>query len=370
VTAPVQYYVDPSINANSGTGTIGDPYGDLQYALNTITRSTTVGDQINVKAGTAENMTSAITLATYGTPQKLIIRGYTSAAGDGGIGEINFGGNNTNIFAGTYTDVILWDMKIGNNGTGQHNFGGSSGAYNCELHTFSGYVNVSSSNSFLCRSKIVCSNSNYAILFGYSGPFINQCYIEYTGGGTGIYLNGSNCFTLNNIIKLSSAGARGIYCLHTVGNTGLILGNSIYQSAAGTGSGIDIDTRNEPAFQVIANNLIQGFSGSGGTAIKINASNTRDTGVVRNNRWFNCTNGYAGTDALQATDNSATLASPFTDAANGDYRPTSEVAAIGWPSDFYGLANSNNYLALGALQKQAAAAGGANRLINGGLIIG
>ena len=52
MAALTQYYVDPAINANSGTGTIGDPYGDLQYALNTLTRDPTDGDQINVKATT------------------------------------------------------------------------------------------------------------------------------------------------------------------------------------------------------------------------------------------------------------------------------------------------------------------------------
>jgi len=32
--ALTEIYVDPAIAANSGTGTSGDPYGDLQYALN------------------------------------------------------------------------------------------------------------------------------------------------------------------------------------------------------------------------------------------------------------------------------------------------------------------------------------------------
>ena len=93
--AITNYYVDPAINANSGTGTLGDPFGDLQYALNTITRNATDGDRINIKAGTAEVMAAAISLTTYGTPAQaapLIFQGYTSAQGDGGIGEINNGG--------------------------------------------------------------------------------------------------------------------------------------------------------------------------------------------------------------------------------------------------------------------------------------
>jgi hypothetical protein len=53
-------YVDPSINANTGTGTIGDPYGDLQYAITSTTQGTS-GDQFNIKSGTAEVMAGSLT---------------------------------------------------------------------------------------------------------------------------------------------------------------------------------------------------------------------------------------------------------------------------------------------------------------------
>ena len=62
--AITNYYVDPSINANSGTGTIGDPFGDLQYALDTVTRDSTNGDQFNIKAGTAEVLTGTLDFST------------------------------------------------------------------------------------------------------------------------------------------------------------------------------------------------------------------------------------------------------------------------------------------------------------------
>ena len=91
---PTHVYVDPSIAGDSGTGTIGDPYGDLQYALNTVTRGTD-GNQFNIKAGTDEVLAASITTATYGTPstsQPLIFRGYTSAANDGGQASIDCNG--------------------------------------------------------------------------------------------------------------------------------------------------------------------------------------------------------------------------------------------------------------------------------------
>ena len=52
--AITEVYVDPAINGNSGTGTLVDPYGDLQYALDTKARDSTNGDRFNIKAGTAE----------------------------------------------------------------------------------------------------------------------------------------------------------------------------------------------------------------------------------------------------------------------------------------------------------------------------
>ena len=90
---PTVYYVDPAIDADSGAGTVGDPYGDLQHCLDTITRDTGQGDRICVKAGTDEVLAASLTLATYGSPSPyvpLIIQGYTSAAQDGGIGVIDF----------------------------------------------------------------------------------------------------------------------------------------------------------------------------------------------------------------------------------------------------------------------------------------
>lgn len=114
--AITEYYVDPAINANSGTGTIGDPFGDLQYGLNTVTRNATDGDRFNIKAGTAEVMAAAIDLTTYGTPTQaapLIFQGYTSAQGDGGIGEINNGGANVSVISSTTLTFIHWiDLKL------------------------------------------------------------------------------------------------------------------------------------------------------------------------------------------------------------------------------------------------------------------
>ena len=98
-----EIYVDPSIAADSGTGTIGDPFCDLEYAIEQTTFYTTNGTRVNVKAGTDEVLAAVINTAMADTgttvawvpaiAAQMIVQGYTAAAGDGGIGGISGGGS-------------------------------------------------------------------------------------------------------------------------------------------------------------------------------------------------------------------------------------------------------------------------------------
>lgn len=343
---PNNYYVDPAINANSGTGTLGDPFGDLQYALNNITRSTTVGDQINIKAGTAEVMSSAITLATYGTPTtSLIFAGYNSAANDGGIGEITFAGNNTNVFAATYNQVHFKCMKIGSFGTGSLNMSGT----NCsvllsEIHTFSGNAtiagNLISSHIHTHTGGAFCVILQGAVAFG------NLIRSQATRC---LYGNAAGCQAVANVIVQSAVGNSGIEMFST-GSGYLVLHNSIINTAAGTGAGIVLNSTTHANQTTVANNIIQGWSGAGGAAIKFTSA-TRPVAMIRNNRWFNCTSGISGSDYLMETDNSSLASSPFTDVSNLDFRVSSAVSGIGWPSALLSAPLSTNFPDLGALQR-------------------
>lgn len=348
---PNDYYVDPSLNANSGTGTLGNPFGDLQYALNNITRSTTVGDQINIKAGTAEVMSSAITLATYGTPTtSLIFAGYTSAANDGGVGEITFGGTNANVFAATYNQVHLKSMKVGNFGTGNLNMGGT----NCsvllsEIHTFSGNAtitgNLVASHIHTHTGAAFCVILNNTVAYG---------NLIRSQAPRGLYGNGSGVQAIGNVIVNSAAGTNGIE-VFSVGSGNVVLNNSIINTTAGTGAGIVLTSTTHANQTTVANNIIQGWSGAGGAAIKFTSS-TRPVAMIRNNRWFNCTSGISGSDYLMEMDNSSLAASPFTDVANLDFRVSSAVGGIGWPSALLSAPLSTNFPDLGALQRQASGA--------------
>lgn len=355
---PNQYYVDPAIAANSGTGTLGDPFGDLQYCLNTITRSTTVGDQINIKAGTAEVMSASISLATYGTPTKLILAGYTAAADDGGIGEITFGGTNADVFSAT-SNIDLRCLKIGNFGTG---FLRTTGTVSlCEIYNFTGSIVTSSSNGFIHNHVHTHSGTNLCVQV--NATFCFQNLIRSSTNWVVLYGNGSGLSAVENVVVHSNATGNALEAF-TIGSNFSIIGNSVINTAAGTGRGIAWNCTTVPNSGIIANNIVQGWNGTGGRAFGPNGG-TRPCFMLRSNRWFNCATGVAGTagaDYMAASDNSVLSATPFTDVANLDFRVSSEVASLGWPTSLRSAPLSTQFKDLGALQRVAGSSSGS--LIN------
>lgn len=365
--ALTEIYVDPSIAANTGSGTIGDPYGDLQHALNTMTRDATNGDRLNIKAGTAEVMASAISLATYGTPgalSPLVIQGYTAAAGDGGIGEINNGGANVSIINSATLDFIHFaDMKLGNTGTAQILVLDQACSFaNVEFHTSSAANAVTTSTSCTyagCRVHSV--TGNVAMLVTNSD--IDHCNISY--GVSGQYaLSTSGQMTItNNIVSLTN-NARGIL---TAGTQIALRNNSVYSATGGTGIGITMgSTQGE-----CRNCIVEGFSGAGGKGIVISAGCVAK--VFGNNAYYNNTTNVTTTGAYihRLTDITLTSA-PFTNAGGGDFSiataAKAELQAQGWPSSFNGI-STNQFLDPGAAQIEIDVASGAHRIF-GGLITG
>ena len=185
--ALTETYVDPSIAGDSGAGTSGDPYGDLQYALNTMTRDGTNGDRINIKAGSDEVLSAALSLATYGTPTngaRLLFQGYTSTAGDGGIGGIS-GNGSYSLFSSAPNYVGLIDMHIHNSGSATvMNLNSYCYTQNCEIDNTTGNGIVTGSNSQIVNCYI--HNCGAIGCDTAIGCMIIGCHFE----------NGTNDFTL------------------------------------------------------------------------------------------------------------------------------------------------------------------------------
>ena len=326
MAAPSETYVDPSIAANSGTGTIGDPYGDLQYALDTMTRDSTNGDRINIKSGTAEVLTGSLDFSTYGTPNRtspLLLEGYDSTAGDGGIGGIDGNAGNFSIISSNPSFMGLKRLKLFNTGTAVVlSINRHMRVDECEI-TESSTGGVLGANDL--TQVIRCYIHNIA---GYGVQLMNDVTYCYFANGS------TNKFTSAVVGTGTSVQAKVINCFFNLDNTSNAINvqfniynqNNSILSNAGTGYGI-LSYRIP---QHIVNNLIEGFSGTGGVGISVSESDT----FAHDNAIYDCATDIslaANCDVLPGQTNESLSASPF---AKTGSLPTDFTSATFW-SDLY-----------------------------------
>lgn len=360
--ALTNYYVDPSGGSDTtGNGTSGNPWQTVQKALNTITRDTTNGDKINVKAGGTDTLSSALSFATYGTPSAtapLMIRGYTSSADDGGIGTISGGGSVAIINSGSVADIKLVDMHLTNCGAATIvTLGGRSLLLNCELDTTTGGGFTSGTNN---SSVINCFFHNIGAI-GCISQFVAFCTFrnETNDFTNAIQTNQNPSTVIFNIIDIDGSSA-GVNCLAS--NTVLMF-NSIF-SNGGTGIGLKAVTTSNTAL----NNTVQGFSGAGGIGLQANGSNVDIVGY--NLLYNNTTNtSITGDVNVNLANNDTAGSSPFTNAGSDDFDPIAGLFASypSYPTAWKSYSATQQNLIRMAAQYAAAAAGGA--LVLGGTVI-
>lgn len=355
--ALTENYVDPAIAGNSGSGAIGDPYGDLQWALDNIVRDAVNGDRINIKAGTDEILAAVLDFSTYGSPSyaaPLVLQGYTIAAGDGGIGGINGDGNHS-IYSASALDLTQFiDLHLHNSGLTRtllsvDNF---CSFINCEFDVGK-YV--------LCDAGTVVINCHFHNMGTYplvveAGSFVAFNTFEYSGGYVCVASSAGGATFLHNVMILSG-GASGIQ-LGSYGQ-GVAIGNSVFSTG---GTGIGISATGGYNGQVIVGNIVEGFSGVGGKGIVLGAG-----GVVTlygHNAFYNNTTNLADDGDilidLRANDQ-VLVASPFTDAPNDDFTVKTTVAALAYPTANFPNLAVRSYLDIGALQRQETGGGGGGR---------
>ncbi len=338
-------FVDPFIAADSGAGSIGDPYGDLEFALEQVTRDATNGDRFNIKAGTSEILEFALDIPTdYGTPSDnapLLFQGYTSAVEDGGQGGIG-GGATVSVLNDTATDYINFiDLKLHDTG---------SAAIITAIDRNCAFINCEFADS--TGGGIIASDLPLLVLNCY---FHNIAGVgcSLVGGGSSvlysIFENGTNKFTDAIVMSIGCIANFNIINLKGAANTsnGIlnflsgspICCNSIF-SDAGSGTGITSNS-NTPGF---FNNLIEGFSASGGVGIEIT---TGDSAVVSlHNSIQNCATDflYTGKTFYDPSGDESLSASPFTNAGSNDFTPvdTGSVKQGAYPPTFVQYGTSNN----------------------------
>lgn len=328
-----ELYVDPSINADSGAGTIGDPYGDLEYCIEQEDWSAN-GIRVNIKAGTAEFTAAELTIAMndVSDPGKsvawvptatapLVYQGYTAAAGDGGKGEIDGGAANFIIFnGGARNNTAFIDMHVHNVGTAAYalRFGSACAIIRCEVDggdsrgvyfASHGLVLSSYVHDFgLYPVDVVSGNIHNTIV---SNQGTRTCSI-------GINLSGATCTAMNNIVDVDSTSI-GISMNQ---QNQSVIGNSVYSAA---GSGIGIRHNHASISAIVVDNVIEGFSGAGGIGLDLSAGTNTGAWVIGGNSVYDCETDYVAPDLqvvdtfLQAAAYEAVAASPFADAENQDF---------------------------------------------------
>ena len=358
MAAPTEIYIDPSIAADSGTGTIGDPYGDLQYALNTATQDGTSGNRFNIKAGTYEVVASALTYTgTYGNPgggTPLIFQGYTSAAGDGGLGQIDFNGG-SHSFCAADAYVVFVDLEC-KNGTGTFLDIAQTNqmAIRCTFHDTTGMAvnnggrGIHYCTFYDCATGTDAGHVHFCRFYNGAVRDFTTCY----NGSTH-----SHSYVTNNTFELDGA-SNAI----TVKNYYTIDNNSIY---GGGSTGYGIQTQGSLSV-TIRNNIITDFSGAGGIGLD-GVSLTAEHGIFAGNSFWNNTTEYDAIDSYFASGNETLGSTPFTDGSTGDFTPLDVGSVIGgaFPA---AIGSQTLNLNRGAVQSAAGGGGGLLRVgMSGGM---
>lgn len=361
MATPNDYFCD-FVNGDdaTGDGSVGTPWKTFRGSLSNITRDVYHGDQINVRdTGTdAVDATEDIT-SSYGYPDfpsPLIIRGYTDAADDGGVGVLS--GAATRTIISTNADhVICKDMR----------FTDSGAARLIKTDNYWDFVSCEFDNTTGDGVRID------------DDCRLTDCYLHNIGGiglSTGtrsgaracVFENGANDFTT----AFNPSSSSWAYIIDSIfdidgatnaisnSSTELRVANCSLYSNAGTGYGI---TGSSSARSVVfINNLVEGFSGVGGKGIRLLGNwQIREYG---GNAAYNNTTNYdvTGDILLNWGDNESLSASPFTDAGADDFSPadTGNVWAGSFPTTYTGLSQANSR-DKGALQHAAAGGGGSTR---------
>jgi hypothetical protein len=353
---------DDAAKCTQHDGSTTKPWRSVQGALDLVGRDATNGNQINIRSDAAQVLNASLALTTYGTPAEgapLIFRGYTTAANDGGMGEIDCGGF-TPFAVTTFTDMGFIHLEW-------HTFGNNSGLLQSGLRSF----------VIACEIHKGASTPSGKVLVPTTWYLVMGCYIHDAGTlGTGC-VNASN-FLFNTVkdcpIGLATGYGRSAFfntfidCDAPIvanNDSSFIFNNSIYSSTARTGNGIYVPAN--MANWVIMNNIIEGYSGVGGKGIY----SLSDLCMLGHNAFYNCDTPVSVGDVLidlRANDVNC-VASPFTNAAAGDFSVTTEVKALAYPGAWPFLATTTNYMDIGAVQREEAGGGGGGGPVIGSRII-
>lgn len=363
VTATVIGAANISTGAvTTGTGNLGGGFASIGRAGQYIVGQNDVWVKYNATAFTSTSTSNnvaggRITLPAGGTGDYTTIHGYDAVRGDetanrptltwdaiaAGSSYLVTGGTRT----GVYNLIIDGNRSGGTTNPGGFTQSGGQGhLHRTKIKSCTTTVGVASTIVTSCEFT-----DNTALITGGAQTWVD-CYFHDNTVGAITVPSGQPTF--DSCIFDSNAGA-GIVIAGSV--TGMAIRNCTFYGQAST-PGISITSA--PLSLVIQNCV---FEGNGTYGITFTGGPFGGV-LLLNNAFYNNTSGpySSGLRSMQVIGSIHLTASPFADAANGDFRLTStgagaQIAGGGYAQTFPGL-SWNNYPPIGATDPQSSSGGG------------
>ena len=339
--------------------------------------SMTTGQRNRLNCTGSETLSSTLNLTTYGSPglgTELLIQGYTSTAGDGGVFAIN-GGTNS-IFNEGKPNIGWRNLKFTNWGSSNRciNTGGANVITECEFDGEGSHALVGDFEGFFtfANNKVHgIVGSSTSATFNLNGGYFANNYIQQdsaTQAHDTLYVQGGSMRIESNVFSLNTTVA--VKVINLISDNNQVYHNTIFNQAACTGTGINLG-RTTDDYGSAYNNIICGFSGTGGVGIK---STVQTVNLYGNNKFWNNTTDedVVGDLIIDIGGSESLLSNPFTSTGNADHNDDdftllSGVRGDAWsgglydPDDAFGSRNLNTR-DVGALQSAAAGGGGGGLL--------
>lgn len=319
MASPDQVYVAYQSGPDGGLGTLVSPYTSLTYAFTQVTHNTTWGTQYNLWDGTTHPLT--VTLSVPGTLSvnaPAIIRGYTSAANDGGIGKLDMGSTADRIYDAAKSHVHFFDLELigGTHATSQISLTIGSLVDNVYFHGYnnSGGSVIMFGGRWLRRCRFEGNTAAYSIFTTQDNVIIAENWMH----GAGISLAGIRTGAFNNVVRrniLTEHVKWGVYG----GGGGLLEHNSIHCTTPNSdGRGVyfeDTSTIND-----MISNIVEGYSGATGIGYRLEGR----LHMYGKNASYDNTTAYDQTQSNAATlygigDNETLNSTPFAKTGSNTY---------------------------------------------------
>lgn len=351
--AYVDKYVDSDIGGSSGSGTSGDPYSDLQYAMNQTTK-TSAGTRFLGKG--SEVLSAALDFSTHGAPAfnaPIIFERWDADWDISGGGTVAI---NTNTSAGLY----FYNIRMHNTGSNAVlQLGQYSAVVNCEIDNSTGdAIDLVGLGCVVHGCNIHNIGGNGVHCSAQTSHYVMDNY----------FANGTNDFSAAiRVARFYAHIARNIMSIDGTsdginatsnGYNSIIEKNSIL-SAGGTGAGIEVN--GIPVNGLVVDNVVEGFNGTGGKGIDINA-NTHQAWYA-GNHVYNCATNYTLdsdhlTDLNSDNEDRSAGGSPFAKSGSDTFANRFTYFAPADVGNMIGGAYLGGSMDKGAVQRAEPAGGG------------